>query len=397
MEEVNMGRRPNNEGSVFYDKSGDRWIAAVTVGGKRRKAVAATEDEAHRRLRQLLGDAERGKVLGDGNVTVAAVCDLWESRVLAGRDASPSTVATYVWCLDAIREELGRKRLRTLTVDDVETALDRLAAGKRKPREYAPGKTRTPLPMSRASLVKIRSTLGQVLDMAVRRDLVNRNVARIAELTPTARRGGSRRSLTPAEARKFTAQLREERLGAMFLLALSVALRPGEAAGVLWDDLDLEVGTLTVRHAVRLEQGRAIIVEDLKTSGSHRTLDLPAPVVAALKSHRKEQTAQRLSSLTWEDPRLVFSTSRGTPLEPSNVRRELEGVCKRAGVPVITPNELRHSGASLLADAGVPIERIADLMGHRSTRMLDQTYRHRVRSSVDAAVAVMDDLLAEEG
>lgn len=390
-----MGRRANNEGTCYYEAGRDRWVAAVTVGGKRHKVTAPTEAEALKRLAALRHKLDEGRTLGDGNVTVGAVCDLWESRVLAGRDVAPGTVVTYRYCLDAIKEEIGRKRLRSLTVADVETMLDRLASDKRKPREYAPGKTRRPAPMSRASLVKVRSCLGQVLDMAVRRDLVGRNVARLAEVTPTARRTERRRSLTPDEARTLRDQLRHERLGPMFLLAMSVALRPGEASGVLWEDLDLEGGLLTVRHAVRTENARAVLVDSLKTKGSHRTLRLPAPVVEALRAHRKTQAAARLSSPTWEDARLVFSTSRGTPLEASNVRRELEGICKRAGVPVISPNELRHTGASLLVDAGVPIEQVADLMGHTTTRMLDETYRHRVRSSVDAAVEVMDALLAE--
>jgi integrase len=76
------------------------------------------------------------------------------------------------------------------------------------------------------------------------------------------------------------------------------------------------------------------------------------------------------------------------------VRRELAGICHAAGVPAVNPNELRHSAASILSDAGVPLEQIADMLGHTNTRMLDQTYRHRVRPVVDAGVSVMDELLA---
>ena len=51
-----------------------------------------------------------------------------------------------------------------------------------------------------------------------------------------------------------------------------------------------------------------------------------------------------------------------------------------------TPNELRHSAASLLSAAGVPLEEIADVLGHTSTRMLEQHYRHQVKPSIDAHV-----------
>ncbi|MDA8316364.1 MAG: tyrosine-type recombinase/integrase, partial [Actinomycetota bacterium] len=52
----------------------------------------------------------------------------------------------------------------------------------------------------------------------------------------------------------------------------------------------------------------------------------------------------------------------------------------------VTPYELRHSAASLLSDAGVPIETLADLLGHTSTQMLEAVYRHRVRKVVDPGI-----------
>ncbi|MFT4616859.1 MAG: integrase, partial [Halioglobus sp.] len=60
-------------------------------------------------------------------------------------------------------------------------------------------------------------------------------------------------------------------------------------------------------------------------------------------------------------------------------------ICAAAGVDPIRPNELRHSCASLLSDEGVPNELIADLLGHTTTRMVDQTYRHRLRPVVSVA------------
>jgi integrase len=183
-----------------------------------------------------------------------------------------------------------------------------------------------------------------------------------------------------------------ERLGPMFLLALTTALRPGEAAGVLWEDVDLEAGTIHVSHAVRLEKGRPVVVDALKTASSYRALKLPRPAVEAMRAHRARQARERLAAASWSDDRLVFATRVGTPLSPANVRRELRDVCRRAGVPEVLPNELRHTGASLMVDAGASLHEVADVMGHTTTRMLDATYRHRLRDTVDTAATVMDGL-----
>ena len=74
----------------------------------------------------------------------------------------------------------------------------------------------------------------------------------------------------------------------------------------------------------------------------------------------------------------MFTTAVGTPIDPSNLRHTFERLTRRAGLGSWTPNELRHSAASLLSASGVPLEVIADILGHASTRMLEQHYRHQV-------------------
>jgi integrase len=82
----------------------------------------------------------------------------------------------------------------------------------------------------------------------------------------------------------------------------------------------------------------------------------------------------------------VFPTIIGTPIDHSNLRRIFERVSQAAGLGHWSPNELRHSAASLLIAKGVPIQEVADLLGN-SPRMLMQTYRHRVKPVVDLTAA----------
>lgn len=377
--------RANGEGTLYFETKRDRWVGAITIDGRRRKVVAHTMTEARKRLDAMRAANDRGEQTGDGNVTVASVLDRWETRVLAGRDLEPATRDVYRWCCDVIRDELGPRRLRALTVDDVEAMLDRLSSRRSGSR-----------PLSRASLVKVRSVLGQVLQFAERRGLAVKNVARIAELTPAAARARPRKSLEPAQAQQLFAALLEERLGPMFTLMLATGLRPGEAAGLMWTDVNLKRHIISVNHAARSERGKTVITDELKTRGSRRTIAVPEIVAEQLRRHRNTQNTERLGARSWADSRLVFATRAGTPLSAANVRRELKRICTQAKVPVMLPNELRHSAASIMSDAGVPLEQIADLLGHENTRMLDQTYRHRLRPSITAGVATMETLLATQ-
>jgi integrase len=57
-----------------------------------------------------------------------------------------------------------------------------------------------------------------------------------------------------------------------------------------------------------------------------------------------------------------------------------------------TPRELRHSFVSLLSDHGVPIEQIADLVGHRGTSVTEKVYRHQLRPVLLTGAVVMDQI-----
>lgn len=59
-----------------------------------------------------------------------------------------------------------------------------------------------------------------------------------------------------------------------------------------------------------------------------------------------------------------------------------------------TPLELRHSFVSLLSSSGVPVERIADLVGHTSNRTTETVYRHQLRPVLLDGAVTMDALFA---
>ena len=63
-----------------------------------------------------------------------------------------------------------------------------------------------------------------------------------------------------------------------------------------------------------------------------------------------------------------------------------------AGLGRWDPHELRHSAESLLSAAGVPLEEVADVLGHTSTRVTSSVHRHRTTRVVVAAVTTMDRL-----
>ena len=62
-----------------------------------------------------------------------------------------------------------------------------------------------------------------------------------------------------------------------------------------------------------------------------------------------------------------------------------------------TPRELRHSFVSLLSDAGVPVEMISQLVGHRGTSVTEIVYRHQIRPVIQTGATLMDELFGQAG
>jgi integrase len=82
------------------------------------------------------------------------------------------------------------------------------------------------------------------------------------------------------------------------------------------------------------------------------------------------------------------------PLLARNVRRSFRAILTTAGLDPAgwTPRELRHSFVSLMSDVGVPIEKIARLVGHTGTTTTETVYRKQIRPVVIGGAEVMDNL-----
>ena len=92
---------------------------------------------------------------------------------------------------------------------------------------------------------------------------------------------------------------------------------------------------------------------------------------------------------------LAFTTQVGTPIDSSNLSRELRKATNAAGLGRWTPKESGHSNISLLSAAGLPTEEIADAVGHDGIRMISQVYRHRISLVVDSGVEAMEKLFGD--
>ena len=205
--------------------------------------------------------------------------------------------------------------------------------------------------------------------------------------TPRGLKGRRSRSLRLAEATALLGAAESSRLYAFIVLCLLPGVRSEEARALTWEHVDLEAGTISVWRSVRAHG-------DTKTNRSRRTLKLPQIGIEALRGKKQRQARERAEAGNlWQERGLVFTTSVGTEYESHNLRRDFRRVTAAAGLGARwVPKELRTSFVSMMSYQGVPVEEIARLAGHASSRTTEVIYRRELRPVVTTGVEVMDQI-----
>ena len=374
-------KRGNGEGSIHRRKGGG-WCAQYTVytaeGRKRRTLYGKTRAEAAKKLAKALSDREDGMVFDAENLTVGEYLDRWLKDSVEG-NVGPRTLSNYqLQVRQHIRPALGRINLKALSpAHDQSVYRSKLDSG-----------------LAPSSVRYIHAVLHRALKQALRWGLVPRNASESVDLP---RLGNEEvEALLPEEVRAFFEAAQEDRLEALYVVAVTVGLRRGELLGLRWTDLKLD-GEPKLRVGRQLQRmrdgsGRRFVAPK---GGKGRTIHLPARTVEALKAHRTRQAEVRLKAgPLYQDARLVFASEIGTPLEPSNIdRRSFKPLLEKAGLPNIRFHDLRHTCATVLLSQGVNPKFVQELLGHADIKLTLGTYSHFLPSMGDQTANAMESAL----
>jgi integrase len=86
----------------------------------------------------------------------------------------------------------------------------------------------------------------------------------------------------------------------------------------------------------------------IKTAAGMRTIAIPKELSAELKRHKLEKKKHKLRlGPLYTDLNLVNATELGSPINPSNLRRNYNSLIKKAGLKRIRFHDLRNTHATL--------------------------------------------------
>lgn len=301
--------------------------------------------------------------------------------------------------------------------------------------------------LAAATVSRVHRSLRARLAYAVAEGLLRHNPMSDGRIPVTGKKKRQRAILSAAQASALFAVCGESRIGTFVATLLWTGVRPGEAAGLTWADVNFERKQLHVRRAlVRLKpspdqkgRGASWSLSTTKT-GTERFVPIPDVLVAMLRKHRSEQLELRLAAGSeYAKHDLVFASAFGKPYQVDSMGAEyLKPLLRRAALhlagvePLALPQAtraqsykdaqaarkkqeddaiaatgfpmgvswyaLRHSYATRLDQLRVPIKDIQELLGHANVTTTLTSYIHGNEETRRNALGTLEEaLLPKDG
>jgi integrase len=358
-----------------------QYTAYTAEGRKRKTLYGKTRQEVAAKLAKALSDREGDLSFDARNLTVREWMDRWledclKPLVEAGKMVHSTFVRYEGIANNHLKPSLGHRKLKALTRAEV--------------RRLYNEKSKT---LSPRSVDYIHTTLQKALAQAVIDDLIPRNVAS-GERPRSSRNQEEAKALSPVQVRVLLTAADGERNEAMYVVAVHTGLRQGELLGLIWTDVDLDTGKLSVRRSLKVMH-HGLVFGPTKNKASRRSVPLNKSAVSALKAHRLRQNEERLRlGALWEDHDLVFPNRVGKPINHSNLyHREFTVLLEKAELQDqgFTFHSLRHTFATELFRRGKHPKIVQSLLGHSSITQTMDRYSHLLEDIGGDAVVGLDE------
>ena len=225
---------------------------------------------------------------------------------------------------------------------------------------------------SKNSVKKFFVVIRGALDDAVRDGAISSNPESLVRWPVKSERTQTARALSNDEVRRLldAAEQTGEPIRSAVTLALFYGLRRSEVCGLRWTDIDFNKGTMHIQYTVT-ENGTVLLDDDhTKTKKSNRTLALVEQTIPYLKQLRAEQVRAGIiidKVVAWMD---------GKRLRPDGITTMFRTLLRRSGIEKARYHDLRHTAATILANAGVPPKQLQIFLGHNDIKVTLGIYTH---------------------
>lgn len=354
---LTLGRRPDGkpDRKSFYGRT---------------RAEAEALRDAYKR------DLEDGMAADAGEITVEAWVDTWYAKYQKPR-IDPAYEAGYLVHVKRLKNALGKRPIAGIREADLQAALFEIAD------------------MSNSSIEKYHSVIAHVFRRAQRNKLIRDNPAE--DLIIPDGTEGSHRALEKWETDCILTNWHLHRTGLWAMLMLLCGLRRGEMMALDWSSVDMGARYLTVCASAVVESNQTRIDDDTKTDAGMRILPICKPLYTALsavpeadrvglvcRSAAGKQMSDSAFRRGWAGFNLAMQrVLNGEDVNQAGRRVTLASKIEKAEdegrtyiLFSVRAHDLRHTFATALYDAGVPVKAAQYYLGHADIRMTLDLYTH---------------------
>ena len=189
---------------------------------------------------------------------------------------------------------------------------------------------------------------------------------------------------TAKEIKAIFKAAENHRYPVIVLLAYTTGMRMSECLGLRWEYVDTKKGTVRVYQTVSKSILRGTELSEPKTKNSRRVIPVPADTITALTAHKLKYGIKS---------GLMFPTENGTPMHATHYSVYIfDRIKKDAGITKGF-HTFRHTHASELLAAGVPVVDVSRRLGHARVSTTLDVYGHLIPSSESKVTAAVTKLL----
>jgi integrase len=375
-----MAKKRGNQEGTIYQKANGRWRAQLMLNGGRLSITADTRSEVQDWLRSTRNQIENGLTFKGATISYDEFLNDW--LIGAKSRLTEHTWRDYVQLIrDYVRPSLGRIRLRDLNASRIQSLYD---------QKVTEGK-------GLRTVHKIHAVIHASLNSAMKLGLLGRNPDDATQPPKPVRK--DMRFLDTAEVKKLleTAKRIGNRNYGLCYLAVATGMRQGELLALRWEDINLDLGLLSVKLSLKRMPGGGLKLLQPKTRSSVRTIKLGNEAIEVLQVQKvKNGLDKTRAENLWHDLDFVFPSTVGTPMDPTNLLKAFRKLLLIAELPPIRFHDLRHTAASLMLNNGVDVLIASHRLGHAKPSITLDVYGHLIPSMQVHAAEVLEGLLSEK-
>jgi integrase len=377
----NKPKRANGRGSIYQiTKSNGRkvWKAAIKdINGKLRTKNFTKFAEAE----DWIAEQRRARELGEN--TYATNPKMTVSEFMIGwveNKYSDDQSNTQRFYRNAIKNHiipaLGNIKASSLTTKSIESLLRDMAA-----RQLGAG-----------TIKSVKASLSAAFNDAVRLGDLTRNPMKNVKM-PDIQAKPTKPLPRNDWEKIYLEAMKDPYMHARIEVAGMLGLRPGEALGLKWKDLNLQESSLHVVRQVQRVKGKGLVIKAVKQK-KERTLAISDTTVQILLTHKRYQALQKAA---WtEDLDLLFPNSLGKPQDEKADRNAFKKLLKNAGAPNYELYQLRKTCFTAMASQ-TDLKTLMEFTGHTQVSTVLGSYVFATSESMAKAVNGMDKLRPVSG